>query len=358
MHHTMMNPVEGPRQALAARLQALLKDEPNLRVRQMADKLNVSEMELMRIRTGDALIPLKKDFPGILKALEAVGPVMILTRNEQVVHEVTGTFRDFTAGGSGAMGLAVGEIDIRVFFKAWAWGYRVKEQVRSGLRESLQFFDKYGVAVHKIYRVDDTDGAAWDSLVENFAADELEPFIPNGTRPATERADADSIDVEALRDGWSKLKDVHHFGALLKKTGADRLTALELLRGEWATELQSPKDDICDRLLELLRDNQCRAMIFVGNPGIVQIWTGQVENLRRSGPWMNVLDSRFNLHVNTASITRWWLVRRPSTDGIITSVEAFNAEGELVLTVFGDRKPGIPESEHWREQARTLEALS
>ena len=99
-------------------------------------------------------------------------------------------------------------------------------------------------------------------------------------------------------------------------------------------------------------------MFFVGNPGIVQIFTGQVANLRRTGPWMNVLDTGFNLHANTESIRCWWLVRRPSADGIITSVEAFNADGELVLTVFGERKPGIPESELWREQAATLEALS
>ena len=81
-------------------------------------------------------------------------------------------------------------------------------------------------------------------------------------------------------------------------------------------------------------------------------------NPRRTGPWMNVLDRGFNLHANTEAIRRWWLVRRPSADGIITSVEAFNADGELVLTVFGERKPGIPESELWREQAATLEALS
>ena len=144
----------------------------------------------------------------------------------------------------------------------------------------------------------------------------------------------------------------------MKRAGTDRLTALELLRGEWATELERTDGDVLDRLLELLRDNQCPAMFFVGNPGIVQIFTGKVANLRRTGPWMNVLDSGFNLHANTEAIRRWWLVRRPSADGIITSVEAFNADGELVLTVFGERKPGIPESELWREQAATLEALS
>ncbi|MBU2953549.1 hemin-degrading factor [Marinobacter sp. F3R08] len=357
MEKTAIAPVKEPR-SLSMRWEALREAEPTMRIRQMADQLGVSEMELVRLRDGDALTPLKDSFSDLLKALEKVGPVMILTRNNEVVHEVTGTFKEFTSGRSGAMGLAVGEIDIRVFFKHWDFGYRVREQVRSGLRESLQFFDQYGAAVHKIYRVADTDGDAWQRLVSEYESEQRKPFESRGKRPAPQRVDPETVDTEVLREGWRELKDVHHFGALLKRAGADRLTALELLRGEWATELVRTEDDVLDRLLELLRDNQCPAMFFVGNPGIVQIFTGKVENLRRTGAWMNVLDPGFNLHANTESIRRWWLVRRPSADGIITSVEAFNAEGELVLTVFGERKPGIPESELWREQAATLEALS
>ncbi|WP_323751748.1 hemin-degrading factor [Marinobacter sp.] len=357
MESAMMDKEVGEK-TLAECWEALLATQPNMRIRSAADVLGVSEMELVRLRGTDALIPLQDRFPELLEALESVGPVMILARNNEVVHEVTGTFKGFTTGKSGVMGLAVGEIDIRVFFTHWAWGYRVQEQVRSGCRESFQFFDRYGAAVFKIYRVAETDAAAWSQLTETFAADRLAPFEPCGKRPVPDRAEAGSVDVDALRDGWQNLKDVHHFHALLKRVGADRLTALELLRGEWATELQCAGGDVLDHLLELLRDKRCPAMFFVGNPGIVQIFTGQVANLKRSGPWMNVLDPSFNLHVNTAQITSWWLVRRPSSDGTITSVEAFNANGELVLTVFGERKPGIPESELWREQAAALEAVS
>jgi len=346
------------REDLAERLRALQEARPGMRVRQLAEQLGVSEMELVRLRGGDALIALDDHFPELLKAMDTLGPVMILTRNNEVVHEVTGTFGEFTYGRSGAMGLAVGEIDIRVFFKQWAWGYRVLEQVRSGLRESLQFFDCYGTAVHKIYRVADTRADAWESLVRRFTRSEFRPFEAPGRRPVPERSAPDSVKVDVLREGWRELRDVHHFNALLKRAGTDRLTALELLRGEWTTQLQRNDGAVLDRLLELLRDNRCPAMFFVGNPGIVQIFTGGVTNISRTGPWMNVLDRGFNLHANTEQIRHWWLVRRPSSDGIITSVEAFNRDGELVLTVFGERKPGISESELWRDQVVNLEAIS
>jgi len=347
-----------PDQTLAGRWQALQAAEPNLRIRSVADRLGVSEMELVRLRGEDALIPLQNRFAELLKSLETVGPVMILTRNNEAVHEVTGTFSNFTAGKSGAMGLAVGEIDIRVFFNNWAWGYWVREEVRSGLRESLQFFDRYGTAVHKIYRVEQTDARAWAGLLADYRGPRLAPFVAAGKREVPARVPVAEVNAELLREGWQQLKDVHHFNALLKRAGTDRLTALEIVRGEWATELQRTDGEVLDCLLTLLRDNLCPAMFFVGNPGIVQIYTGQVVNLRRTGSWMNVLDDGFNLHANTDEVRRWWVVRRPSTDGLITSVEAFNNDGELVLTVFGARKPGIPESDHWRAQVSTLEALS
>ena len=50
-------------------------------------------------------------------------------------------------------------------------------------------------------------------------------------------------------------------------------------------------------------------------------------------------------------------MRKPSVDGIITSYEGFDAEGELVIQLFGVRKPGIPERDDWRALAETATPL-
>ena len=47
--------------------------------------------------------------------------------------------------------------------------------------------------------------------------------------------------------------------------------------------------------------------------------------------------------------TRVGFLRRPSEDGIITAVEAYDVNGELIVSFFGQRKPGIPELESWRD---------
>ncbi|GAA3563661.1 hemin-degrading factor [Marinobacter xestospongiae] len=347
---------------LAQRWQALLAEQPNLRIRNAARELGVSELELLLCREAGSVTPLVADFGGLLKAMDPVGEVMILSRNEQVVHEVTAAFHDFKVGGSGAMGLAVGDIDVRVFFNNWHYGYRVLESGRGGTRESLQFFDGHGRAVHKIYRTDGTDAEAWEALVARFQADAdtlpaLAPVLNPAPAPQP-RTPVAEVELAPLQADWAALKDVHHFHAMLKRNKVDRLTAVELMGPDWCRQLQTQPElapSPLDLLLHQVQRSECPVMVFVGNPGIVQIFTGTVSNLRRTGPWMNVLDPGFNLHANTDGITAWWVTRRPSTDGTITSVEGYNADGELVITVFGKRKPGQAESEAWRAEVWALE---
>lgn len=344
---------------LLVRWQRLRKEQPGLRIRQASQQLGVSELALVRTRPANQHRPLKPEFPKMMQAMAGLGPVMILTRNDQAVHEVTASFGKFTVGSSGTMGLAVGDMDVRVFFRNWVYGYLVEEEVASGLRQSLQFFDRYGAAVHKVYKVAETRSGAWAALVERFSATAEPEFEDMGSRPALVRTIPETIDTEALRQSWAELKDIHHFGAMLKKHQVDRLTALEQVGEAWAVRLpavQAEENSWLDILLADLKARHCPAMFFVGNPGIVQIFTGRVDRLRRTGPWMNVLDPGFSLHVNTEEITGWWVVRRPSVDSIITSVEAFNRQGELVLTVFGKRKPGEPESSEWQVVVASLEA--
>jgi putative hemin transport protein len=95
-------------------------------------------------------------------------------------------------------------------------------------------------------------------------------------------------------------------------------------------------------------------MVFVGNHGCIQIHTGPVKTLRAMGPWFNVLDPGFNLHLREDRIVSAWVVRKPTSDGVVTSLELFDAEDELIATLFGKRKPGEAERGEWRAFAETL----
>lgn len=89
-------------------------------------------------------------------------------------------------------------------------------------------------------------------------------------------------------------------------------------------------------------------MVFVGNAGLVQIHTGPVRNIQIMGPWLNVLDADFNLHLRQDHIAQTWLVRKPTSAGLVSSLELFDATGNSIAMFFGARKPDHPELGAWR----------
>ncbi len=97
-------------------------------------------------------------------------------------------------------------------------------------------------------------------------------------------------------------------------------------------------------------------MVFIGNRGCLQIHTGHVHNIRMFGiEWLNVLDEDFNMHLRHAAVASAWAVRKPTTDGIVTSLELFDGSGDTLVIFFGKRKPGISEDEAWRSIVAELE---
>ena len=71
-----------------------------------------------------------------------------------------------------------------------------------------------------------------------------------------------------------------------------------------------------------------------------------------------MLDSGFNLHLREDLIQDVWVVEKPTADGTVTSVEAFDARGELMAMFFGARKPGQVELLAWRDIVAHLQAAA
>ena len=81
-------------------------------------------------------------------------------------------------------------------------------------------------------------------------------------------------------------------------------------------------------------------MIFVGNRGCLQIHSGPVAQIEVAGPWLNVLDPRFNLHLRSDLVAGAWVVRKPSVNGEIHALELYDATGEIACQIFGLRHAG------------------
>lgn len=343
---------------LAQRWQALREDNDKLRIRNAAEQLGVSEAELLATRVGQGVTRLNNDFKKLFTEVESLGSVMALTRNDVMVHEKTGQYKDLSIHGN--MGLALGVIDLRIFFNRFVYGFAVQESSGNSVRESLQFFNAKGEAVHKIYANSNTDMQAFQQLIERYRAAEQHAFISlnKSLEPESEQEGSaallqapSDLDVQQLRQDWSELKDVHHFQAMLKKHRLERIPAYRAIGADYAQPLD--KQAFEDALLNAAA-TELPIMVFVGSEGMVQIHTGPVKTLLRTGPWFNVLDPDFNLHANTQLLDQVWLVRKPTTDGIVSALEMFDAEGRQVALLFGERKPGKPELEGWRELLQQL----
>lgn len=333
-----------------------------LRARDAAARLKLSEGEVLAAHAvsqmspqagADSLlatVPLNGDWVAILQGLEAVGPVMALTRNEHIVHEKVGVYRNVSARGP--VGLAIGpEIDLRLFLNHWHAGFHVVERTDKGEQHSLQFFDHHGQAVHKVHARAQTSLPALEDLVQRHADPAREvSFTPGRVTPPTDRPDSE-IDCLGLGEAWSAMHDTHEFFELLKRFQVGRRQALRLMEGVHTR--RTPLLAV-DWLLNEAATSGLPIMVFVGNPGCIQIHTGAVQRIEPMGPWLNVLDEGFNLHLRGDAVHESWLVSKPTDDGPVTSIELFDENGELIAMFFGERKPGKPELPAWRELAHSL----
>jgi len=333
-----------------------------LRARDAARQLGLSEGAVLAAHAVSLMSPqeaadslltavaLDGEWVRILQSLETVGPVMALTRNEHVVHEKIGVYRNVSA--QGPVGLAVGpEIDLRLFLSQWHAGFHVVERTDKGEQHSLQFFDRYGQAVHKVHARPGTDLLALDALVQQHARPELRPVFAVGEHAIRPDRPDEAIDCLGLGEAWSTMRDTHEFFDMLKRFDVGRLQALRLMEGVHTR--RTPLIAV-EWMLHLASRSGLPIMVFAGNHGCLQIHTGAVHRIEPMGPWINVLDDGFNLHLRRDAIHESWLVTKPTDDGPVTSIELFDARGGLIAMFFGERKPGKAELAAWRRLAHDV----
>ncbi len=338
---------------LFQRWQTLKTEQPKLRTRDAAAALGVSEADLVDASVGEGVVRLAGPFEDIVRGLSGVGRVMALTRNEAAVHERKGRYEKVSF--SPHFGLVLGpDIDLRLFMKQWASAYAVQVPSRGRVLESIQFFDGHGEAVHKVYLMND-ERAAWDALIAAHTADDQTAGGLVTTPAPAPPAPNPELDVDTLLAEWGAMTDTHQFFGILKRSGATSGQAFAAAEGRFTRRLPT---DVAAAVLHQAAEQGTPIMVFVGNRGCIQIHSGPVKAIKPMGPWINVMDPDFNLHLHQQRVASAWHVRKPTEDGDVNSVELLDADGQVLVRFFGARKPGVPELEGWRALAQGLEAMT
>lgn len=330
---------------------------PHTRIRDAARELGVGEAQLLATDCGAGVTRLaapEGNWGAMIENLKPLGRVMALTRNNEAVHERKGEYSRTELFPAHDMGQVLDEgIDLRLFFSVWAHAFAIDEEAKAGQRRrSIQFFDASGEAIHKVFLQDEGDTEAFAAYVARHRADDQTPAL--GVRPAPaapiERADTE-VDVEAFRREWLVMTNTHEFFGLTRKFSVTRTQALRLAPPDMVRRVNNSS---LRTLLERVARDEMPIMIFVGNGGCIQIHSGAVKNVKVMGEWLNVLDPDFNLHVREDLINRSWVVRKPTNEGVVTSLEMYNAGGEQIALVFSKRKDYKEEAEAWRDVLKEL----
>jgi putative hemin transport protein len=341
---------------------AIQEAKPGIRIREAARELGVSEADLLATKVGEHVVKLRGPWNELLLSFKTLGRVMSLTRNDSCILEHKGSFQDIDIMGEGArmMATVIGPVETRVFFSAWQFAFAVTEEKSERVLKSIQIFDKSGEAITKIYLQEKSNVEAYEKIIADFRSDDQRTEIE--TQPYAKEEYSTAIDKEVFLGEWSALKDTHDFFGMLRKHKVDRYHALELGAGRFTYQINastSPK-----QILDDASASKLPIMIFAGNRGNLQIHQGKVRTIRLltqghggSQNWLNVLDPDFNMHLRMDFVYTAWVVKKPTTDGHVTSVELFDQNKNMIAQFFGLRKPGIPEREEWRTLVANLPAL-
>ncbi|ASX25853.1 hemin-degrading factor [Candidatus Williamhamiltonella defendens] len=324
------------------------------------ERLNISTAESMQARLGQGVQYLQADVRTLLSELESVGTTLSITRNQHAIHEVIGRYenqRIIPNGHSGVI-LNPGALDLRLFFNQFGHVFSLEEPGSTGPKYSIHFYDTQGHGVHEVHCINETDKTAWLAVIKKYAtetpgAPHISAEKPNQTSPQKTFEPSNEL-IQEIEMQWRAMDDVHQFFKLLNQYGVKRTQLFHAVKNQDLA--RRVKNTALISLLEESSQEQNNIMIFVPNRACTQIFTGAIEYvmLTPQHPWMTASNSTFSLHLNINAITESWITRKNTKDGFVTSLEVFDANGDQIVQLFGQRAEGQHEQKQWRRQTFSL----
>ncbi|MBF56453.1 heme degradation protein [Halomonas sp. FeN2] len=320
--------------------------QPRLPAIEIAERLSISEGELQAARLGRDVWTLPLSPSDIAAYLPQLGRVKALTRSRLAVLEQTGDYPELSGGEHTGLLLDPGGLDLRLLYTNWHWACLIRDPMpatsaqEAQWRWSLQIFNQHGCAVHKCFALENPLPRSWGALAALGTRDTpaFTQSMPRLQRPLPE--------APTLASEWGAMRDVHQFFALLQRHHLERIEANQLMEGRYTRALPL---NALEAVLQHASQRALPLMLFVASPGCVQIRTGTLPTPQRARGWLNLFGEQFTLHLDDTAIDQVWQVSKPNRDGGVTSIEAFDAEGSLVLQLYAQRQEGRAERREWRQ---------
>lgn len=273
-----------------------------LRIRDVSNRLNVSEAELLSLSTNKGIFHLKiDDFDNFFKSiLKENDKVMFLIRTDFVVHEKIISCQDYTIKNDRVFSLKDKSTLIKFNSDSIKYSFYEFKKHKNRTLRSFQFFDKDGNSMIKIY-------------LKGKSKDQFD-FIANKYKV--------EYNYELQKNFESNKFDNEY-----KSIDYDENVIDLTLR----------------KILNKIAEDKIPVNIYAFGLDCTQCHSDTIKNVIDYGPWLNVMDKNFNIHVLEKNITvsnhgkrdgNNFIDFNDSNDSLVLSISANKKYNDIFNVVF------------------------
>ena len=273
-----------------------------LRIRDVSSRLNVSEAELLSLSKNNNIFYLKiDDFDNFFKSiLTENDKVMFLIRSDFVVHEKIILCQDYTFKNDSVFSLKDNSTLIKFNSNSIKYCFYELKKHKSRTLRSFQLFNKHGNSMIKIY-------------LKGKSKDQFD-FIANEHKV--------EYNYE-LQKNFESSKFDNEYEVIDK----DEIVADTTLR----------------KILNKTAEDKIPVNLYAFGLDCTQCHSDTIKNVIDYGPWLNIMDKNFNIHVLEKNITvsnhgkRYgnnFVDFKDSNDNLVLSISASKKYNDIFSVIF------------------------
>tara|TARA_Y100001970_G_scaffold52986_1_gene67030 strand:- start:7757 stop:8674 length:918 start_codon:yes stop_codon:yes gene_type:complete len=264
-------------------------ENKKIRIRNAADALNTTEANLLSTEIGKNATYLKiNDYKSLLEDLLQIDKLMLLIRTDYVVHELIIETSNVNITNKRLFykdqNSSIIEYNLEIFQYAF---FENKKHGKKDLK-SFQLFDKYGTSLLKIY-LKGFKSELFDKIALKYKSDYKYEIQKNDDK-----------------------KNQH--GINKNPYNSD-----------------TSNNNTLREILDISSNEEIPLEINAFGNQITQYYSGKIKNIVDFGPWINIIDKSFNLHVLEKCITR--NIVKYDKENKLFIIDLFDKSNDRVLEI-------------------------
>ena len=300
---------------------------PHLECRTLAALLDCSEGDIQASRLGRGVHSLALTPCDLVMMLPQLGQIQMVTRSSHAALSSRLEGCHIHADQRHASLWNDRALAMQLLLPCWYWVSLSHERPSPTAREvpCLQVFDRFGHVLHQLYGL--TPEASGWTMLEYFAALKR----PGFTRCIDIASDCAEDHRPALLTSWRAMRDAEDFSRLLSHHRMRRVEANRAVAGHFSTSV-APERFIMALAAACRRTQPTRASLI--HAGGAHHHRARFKHFHQgSRDTLRLESDHLTLSLDSSALHEAWQVVRPGPEGLTTSLEAFDASGEMMLAL-------------------------